>query len=517
MNIRPYDAVIFGSTTLAFESLRYFVSDVESKMGIAMCAAAAEIPKLTSARERVASMTACEKLQARILQIPIIPISSADDVAGYHTMANQCRVVIACQRDEHVVAACCRASTDYVDACTDLAWISRVREANREVTGMPLNRARLVSGLVFEAATSDVGVLLATRAAQNGAKNNNCDADSTNTASATVYYSSPTLMARSETITAVHDAWHPCQFDASHVKQFRMVMSELVAFARHKIQSYLRFGTVATPSPEWTEVRVPACGHDPSVFMNKDAKVAASTTKRFTRAEWTNFLPQRDPTNSSHLWSGPTLMAPLSAKIVFASSQALKYSVGEDNGFKYSERVLPLGFRLTGMIRELSLIPAMMAAMWAFVVFLFASIAPVWRLIERVSGTGLGKFLLDSHQIWFRRFRNDKVRVDVASSFVVTRKNVDDNLNELDIIKKKTNYTVKSRVDIEIPASESDGTVVCLCEAALALLAHRERLPERPAQGFGTPATVLGTALALNLKENANWTIKTNVDVIPVM
>lgn len=249
----------------------------------------------------------------------------------------------------------------------------------------------------------------------------------------------------------------------------------------HVIEGGANGGTIQTALI--TESDTMRCFRQPVPFLVDDPLVLAHPRKRFdpnlqsrknnmAKAEWFNQLISFDPIMMLGV-SVPFFMAVINAKIVHASAIALNYGPN----FVYRERLVPVGFQPTSRLMVLSIIPAIVVQIATVVLFVIIKLPIIGAaLVDRFIPPGSGP----SEE----SCRNGKAEVYAE---VTTSKDSAGNIH-------RANCLMKFKGD---PGNYV--TSQCLCEAAWCLLLHRNELPPRSDDGFGTPAELLGSVLLKRL------------------
>jgi short subunit dehydrogenase-like uncharacterized protein len=193
---------------------------------------------------------------------------------------------------------------------------------------------------------------------------------------------------------------------------------------------------------------------------------------RLAKAEWMNQLVFFEYFLGLG-WSAPFFMAPVNTKVVNASAVALEY--GPD--FVYYERYLPVGFRMTKAQSLLSLVPALIVqfgVLWIGFVLKFPILGKIIASIFFPAGSGMSDQMCS------------KGLSEVYAEVATPEKN--------------------GKIDRVYCALRFEGdpgnwvTAQCVCESALGLVLDRSKLPKRSADGFGTPAELLGSVLLNRLE-----------------
>lgn len=204
-----------------------------------------------------------------------------------------------------------------------------------------------------------------------------------------------------------------------------------------------------------------------------DPKMQA-TKNRMAKSEWLNQFPSLE-TIVSLGFSAPFFMAVTNSKVVQASAVALNYGPS----FTYRERFFPLGFMGTKGMGIVSFFPALMFQFGVMVMAIVMKL-PV-----------LGTFLVNLFMPPGKGMSDHLCKSGVAEVYaeVSTPANAGGFVD-------RANCSIKFKGD---PCNYV--TAQCVCESALALILDQKKLPPRSADGFGTPAELLGSALLQRLKD----------------
>jgi short subunit dehydrogenase-like uncharacterized protein len=221
---------------------------------------------------------------------------------------------------------------------------------------------------------------------------------------------------------------------------------------------------------------VPFFGEDPLVLthprqrfdpLNQEIKNAMA------KSEWMNQLLSVESFVRFGV-SVPFFMAITNSKVVYASSVALGYG----KNFLYRERMFPVGFEPTAKLSLLSLIPAILVQVGTVLAFVFIKLPVLGKMfIDRFFPPGSGP----SDQAC----QSGKTEVYAQ---VTTEKD------------PKTGQIHRANCHMKFSGDPGNFvTAQCLCEAAWTLLLHKDELPMKSDDGFGTPAELLGPVLLRRL------------------
>jgi short subunit dehydrogenase-like uncharacterized protein len=211
----------------------------------------------------------------------------------------------------------------------------------------------------------------------------------------------------------------------------------------------------------------PAIRDSPNMYQTRD---------RLAKGEWLNQLLSFD----SILMYGVSIpfgMAPVNAKIVHASSIALNYG----HEFTYRERHIPAGFLFTTKLKIISLIPALISQ----------AVMLLGLLLLKLPF--LGKKLAD----WILPPGSGMSDESCRSGHAIVYAQVSTALN-------RTGGRDKANCWMEFQGDPGNYvTAQCVAESALSLLLNKNELPRKSADGFGTPAELLGPVLLQRLQKTS--------------
>ena len=264
-----------------------------------------------------------------------------------------------------------------------------------------------------------------------------------------------------------------CAVEALRAKQKDVEIQKAVTY--HAMFGLPNGGTLRTAVDmplSWKNILrlpVPYLMDDPLALAapSTEEEEETSAKNRLATAEWWNQLIHF---HSIFLGgaSAPHPMAVVNSKVVQASAHALAY--GKD--FVYYERYLPAGFRMTLQLKTLSFIPALLTQL-GFLLGLVILKIPIlgnW-LLNRLAPPGSG-------------VSDELCRVGFAEVYAEVSS------------PPKPDGTV-DRANTFLKFKGDPGNLVtaqCVGEAAWCLL-DDGKLPPNSADGFGTPAQLLGPCL----------------------
>jgi len=367
-------------------------------------------------------------------------VAESTDVKALRTMVDRTHVVLSCagpytKYGSSLVAACAEAGVDYVDITAEISWVGQMRQIHGRAAAK--SGARIISFCGFDSVPSDLAVFAAFRALKKSSAKFN---KSLEIEKATTWHSCVGIAGGGTIHTAL---------------QMPLGLDKLIR----------------RPIPFLLE--------DPLILVHPTLRADPKSDEarnRLAASEWMNQLFRFD---SIFCWgvSIPFLMAPVNAKVVHASAIALHY--GEN--FKYRERFVPTGYRMTAKLGVLALIPALIVQLAVVAFVTFIKIPVLGKLLADVfapPGTGM------SDRMCKEAYAEVYAQVTTSTS--------------------KTGKVDKADVLIKFEGDPGNWvTAQCACESALALLLNKSELPPRSEDGFGTPAELLGTVLLKRLQKTA--------------
>lgn len=264
----------------------------------------------------------------------------------------------------------------------------------------------------------------------------------------------------------------------------------------HHIVGMVNGGTIATAAEmplelEKTLLRrpVPFLLDDPLALTNPNVRnnpEYEATKNRLAASEWWNQMINFDSIFRMGA-SIPFFMAPINAKVVHASAISLKYG----DRFTYKERFLPIGYAFTTQLGIISLIPAVITQVGLLLLAVLLRLPVIGpRLVSAVAPPGSGP----PEAVC-------KAGVTEVYAEVCTRPDTSGRVD-------KANCYVAFEGD---PGNYV--TAQCVCEAALALIFDRDKLPPKSEDGFGTPAELLGEIYLERLIENEIRPVEFQTDI----
>ena len=367
-------------------------------------------------------------------------VAESTDVKALKTMVERTHVVLSCagpyaKYGSNLVAACAEIGVDYVDITGEISWAGQMRQMHGRTAAK--SGARIISFCGFDSVPSDLAVFAAFRALKKSSTKFN---KSLEIEKATTWHSCVGIAGGGTIHTAL-------QMPVGLDKLFRRPVPFLLEDPLILVHPTLR------ADPKSDEAR-----------------------NRLAAAEWMNQLFRFD---SIFCWgvSIPFFMAPVNAKVVHASAIALHY--GEN--FKYRERFVPTGYRMTAKLGVIALIPALIVQL-AVIAFVTIIKIPV-----------LGKLLADAFAPPGTGMSDRMCKEAYAEVYA-----------QVTTSAAKTGKVDKADVLIKFEGDPGNWvTAQCACESALALLLNKNELPPRSEDGFGTPAELLGTVLLKRLQKTA--------------
>lgn len=255
-------------------------------------------------------------------------VAECQDVTKLQAMAQRTKVVLNCagpfaKYGSHVVAACAKTGTDYVDITGEISWAGKMRLQHGKAAQE--SGARIISFCGMDSIPSDLAVFAAVQALRNKlSRNQNAVVES-----ATAWYSSMGF-ANGGTLQTMLEM--PLNVSKTLWRRVPFLLDDPLILTHPRIQV----------DPEMETVR-----------------------NRLAVSEWMNQLPAFHSIFRLGV-SAPFLMAPCNTKVVNATAIALKY--GPD--FVYRERYLPLGFQMTTGVGTLSIIPAIITQIFTLLCLL---------------------------------------------------------------------------------------------------------------------------------------------------
>ncbi|GKY99034.1 hypothetical protein MPSEU_000859100 [Mayamaea pseudoterrestris] len=374
-----------------------------------------------------------------------IHVANGADEEALLEMAKATRCVLNCagpfrRYSSLVVGACAKAGTDYVDITGEVSWAGEMRQKYGSVAQE--SGARIISFCGFDSVPSDLAVFAgveALRAARRKKNDNAPDEGETLDIETATTWHYCVGMANGGTIHTALDM--PVSLDA----------------LRHPVPYLLDDPLVLTHSN-----------------VRQNPKMQA-TRNRLAMSEWWNQLPSFDSIFLLGV-SIPFFMAVVNAKIVFASSVALKYGPK----FTYRERFLPVGYQFTSKLGPLSIIPGFItyAGIMLGMALLKLPFIGSWLASLAPPGTGMS---------------DEACHRGITEVYAVVESS-----------KSKDGSNDRASCHIKMQGDPGNrATAQCITESALCLVLNREKLPPKSVDGFGTPAELLGHALLERLQSSS--------------
>eukprot|EP00977_Amphora_coffeiformis_P001669 scaffold311_cov173-Amphora_coffeaeformis.AAC.7 len=389
-------------------------------------------------------------------------VADGNDDPALQAMAARTKVVLNCAGpfalySSGVVAACAEMGTDYVDITGEVSWVAAMREAHGATAAK--SGARIVSLCGYDSIPSDLSVLAAVQALRDKKK------------------------AQAKGQKAGDNA------NVAIVK----------ATTWHTVMGLPNGGTYKTAQDypmSWERCKsngIPFLLDDPLVLTHPTAvrqNLAVEAWRaRLVKAEWWNAISFQFHAMFKGGISAPFIMASVNAKVVHASAAALHYGGDDDdndkgrNTFIYQERLLPVGFRGTAQLQTFSFIPALLTHVFTLLGMLLLRLPILGPCILKNILGGPGTGLSDA----MCAGGHAEVYAEIRTAPHPKTGKVD-----------KANALVQFKGD---PGNWV--TAQCVSEAALTLLlTDRKTLPARSADGFGTPAELLGMPLLQRLQQS---------------
>jgi hypothetical protein len=245
-------------------------------------------------------------------------VADSSDVPKLTKMAERTKIIANfagpfTKYGEHVVAACARTGTDYIDITGEFSWSSTMRLRYGDVAAK--SGARIISFCGFDSIPSDLAIFAAVEALKTKTGRYNVDIRDAST-------------------------WH-------HV---------IGSFNGGTIHTIMGFPISLRKCLAWP---VPFFLDDPLALADPLFRVDEKNRplkNRMALTEWLNQLPSFDSI-LQYGASGPFLMAATNAKVVNVSAVALKYGTS----FAYRERFLPAGFKGTIKLGLVSIVATLIA------------------------------------------------------------------------------------------------------------------------------------------------------------
>ena len=273
--------------------------------------------------EKMANLTMTTKKPIGRCRFDVFVADSAD-TPGLAEMAKRTQLVANfagpyVKYGEHVLAACAKSGTDYIDITGEVSWAGEMRQRYSDIAQN--SGSRIISLCGFDSVPSDLAIFGAVDALRR-ARRSNVEVEA-----GTCWHSSAG-MANGGTIHTVLEM----------PVKLRYCFSQPVPFL-------LDDPLVLTH---------PRTRFDPDLQEMKN---------RMAKIEWWNQLPSFDSILIMGA-SAPFFMAPVNAKVVHATALALNYGPY----FTYRERFLPLGVAPTRKMGFLSILPALMVQLGLYFV-----------------------------------------------------------------------------------------------------------------------------------------------------
>ena len=439
------DVTVYGATGMTGKYISRYLMDVANKHGksLSITLAGRNPSKLESRKEMLLS----EQGEANSKDTTLdVFVADSKDIEKLTEMAKRTSVVICCagpfeRYASGVVQACATTGTDYVDITAEVEWVAKMRQQWGPAAAK--SGARIISFCGFDSIPSDLAVLGAVQAFRK------TRGDNVELTQGSTWH---VIMGGANGGTLLTAANMPMDIQ-------RMVLHHPEKTLR-KVPLFV-FDPLVLTHP--TQVR-----HNPDFQSRRD---------ELAFAEWYNQLPSLERMLG---WSVsiPFFMGVANSKVVHASAIACDYGPK----FVYYERNFPLGWSLSGYLGILTLIPALMAQLSILFVLSVMRIPVLgsW-LLQTLVPPGSG--LPDS--VNARGYAQVYAEVTAPAAAPTNPSHVD-------------------RATCFMAFEGDPGNLVtaqCVCESALALLWHRDDLPPKSTDGFGTPAQLLGPVLLQRLKD----------------
>lgn len=256
-------------------------------------------------------------------------VAECKDKEALQKMADRTKVIINCagpfevHGGENVIGACILSgNTHYVDITGEIDWAGSMRQKFGNENPDSKCKSKIVSFCGFDSIPSDISVYASVKALREYYDKNKSsdDKDVIKISSATTWHHCMGLMNGGTLHTALNMPLNvkdclfcPTKDDKEYILSLR---------------------------------RVPLFINDP--FILSSSKIVDSEWRNIAaKSEWTNQLPSLDTIqlkqdcDKIRIVSIPFLMAPVNAKVIYASAAALDYSSGTDTYFQYRERMIP--------------------------------------------------------------------------------------------------------------------------------------------------------------------------------
>mmetsp|Transcript_58479 Transcript_58479/g.174171 ORF Transcript_58479/g.174171 Transcript_58479/m.174171 type:complete len:520 (-) Transcript_58479:206-1765(-) len=422
--------------------------------------------KLQATLERLRNETGLPQDGDKNISVDTFVADCADaDAVG--AMAARTRVVLNCAGPfatygTTVLEACAKTGADYVDITGEVTWAGNMRKRCAKESRQ--SGSRIISFCGFDSIPSDLAVFAAVRALQ---RQRGRDA---HVFRAKAWFSCFGF-ANGGTIHTALDM--PINISRMIFDEDTGKMRRVPYFVDHPF--HLASDEVQI-NPEYHGPRDQAAK---SEWWNQ-----LITINTELGSSWFHTL-----LGGGAVASVPFFMAPVNAKVVYASAVALGYGKTACNekkpdaneSFAYSERFLPMGFTASSAMGIFSLIPAILfqtSTLAMMSVFMIPYLGKRLALILAPPGSG-----------------------------------IPDSVNEMgfaEVYAEAHSRTQKyNRIDrgtCRILFKGDPGNLVtaqCVSESALSLVLNRDVLPQKSKDGFGTPAELLGDVLIKRLQESA--------------
>jgi len=157
MKRRDLDIVVYGATGFVGSRAAQYLAGAEEAADLRLGIAGRDASRLEALRARLG------RDDAKVV------LADADDLAAVEAMASRTRVLLNtagpfAKYGDHIVAACVRARTHYVDITGETLWVRSL--IDRHHAQAQAEGTRIIPCCGFDSVPSDLGVLLAVRRLQ---------------------------------------------------------------------------------------------------------------------------------------------------------------------------------------------------------------------------------------------------------------------------------------------------------------------------------------------------------------
>jgi short subunit dehydrogenase-like uncharacterized protein len=383
--------------------------------------------------------------------LDMVIAEASDSMALFH-MAQRTQCVLNCagpfaRYSSLVVGACAHTGTDYVDITGEVSWAGAMRQQYGSVAKQ--TGARIISLCGFDSIPSDIAVFACVEALRLAKRKKNQSGRTVDIDRATT--------------------WHVCHGGANG----------------GTIETIVNMPVSVDSLWRW----VPFLLDDPLILTHPSTRKNPGMQVTRDRMAWGEWMNQLFSFDSIFQWgvSIPFFMAVANAKVVYASSVALKYG----SRFSYRERFLPVGYAFTTKLGPISIIPASIA--W------FAVMVGGIVLKMPVLGARIANWLLPPGS---------------GMSEDACRRGKTEIYAQAETVKDAQGCTDRASCRIKFEGDPGNwATAQCVTESALCMVLNKTDMPPRSDDGFGTPAELLGYALIQRLQYTSIRPVSFQTDV----